>query len=87
MVHSGRQAGGAPTYSGRQEQTACSLSSLHCELGPQGEGWQGFTYSLMATKEVKGKHNVELVEKKISSVLSYVLFPVDTRDKDLHYIQ
>jgi len=41
-MHSGRQLGGAPTNSGRQEQDGDSPDTRHSELGPQGEGWQGF---------------------------------------------
>lgn len=40
-IHSGRQFGGLPTKSGRQEQTGVSLKTLHCEFGPQGDGIQG----------------------------------------------
>lgn len=28
-------------YVGKQEQTACPLTSRHWLLGPQGDGWQG----------------------------------------------
>lgn len=52
MVHSGRQSGGLPMYSSKQEHTACSFISLHCELGPQGDGWHGLTYSLIAVLEI-----------------------------------
>lgn len=47
VVHSGRQVGGTPTYPDKQEQTACSLTSRHCELAPQGDGWHLLTYSLI----------------------------------------
>lgn len=43
LTHSGLQFGGEPMNSGRQEQEGESPTSLHCELGPQGEGWHGFT--------------------------------------------
>lgn len=41
-THSGRHPGGLPTYSGKQEQTAWSLITLHWLFGPQGDGEQGF---------------------------------------------
>ena len=41
-VHSGRQFGARPTKFGRQEHAGCVPTTLHCELGPQGEGLQGF---------------------------------------------
>lgn len=40
-MHSGLQRGGVPTYSGRQEQDGVSPTTLHCALGPQGDGLQG----------------------------------------------
>ena len=42
IEHSGRQFGGDPIYVGRHEQDGLSLKSLHCELGPHGDGTQGF---------------------------------------------
>lgn len=42
-THSGRQAGGGPTKSGKQEQTAWLFTSRHWALAPHGEGSQGFT--------------------------------------------
>lgn len=42
LIHSGLQFGGAPVNSGKQEQDGESPITLHCELGPQGDGWQGF---------------------------------------------
>lgn len=41
-MHSGRQFGGKPTNSGRQEHDGVSLITWHWALLPQGEGWQGF---------------------------------------------
>lgn len=41
LVHSGRQFGGDPLYSGKQEQDGEPLISLHSEFGPHGEGSQG----------------------------------------------
>jgi hypothetical protein len=35
-VHSGRQFGGEPIISGKQEQVACSLTSLQIEFWPHG---------------------------------------------------
>jgi hypothetical protein len=43
LTHSGRQFGGDPVNSGKQEQEGDSFISLHCEFGPQGDGWHGFT--------------------------------------------
>lgn len=41
-VHSGRQFGGRPTYLAEHEQTAVSsLTTRHCEFGPQGDGTHG----------------------------------------------
>lgn len=37
-MHSGRQLGGDPTYSIKQEHTAWPLIVLHWLLGPHGEG-------------------------------------------------
>ncbi len=42
-THSGLQSGGAPWYSGKQEQTACPFLSTHLLFGPQGEGLHGLT--------------------------------------------
>lgn len=38
LTHSGLQLGGAPMNSGEQEQEGASLTTLHSELGPHGEG-------------------------------------------------
>lgn len=43
ITHSGRQFGGLPTKFGRQEHEGYPSEFLHWELGPQGEGLQGFT--------------------------------------------
>jgi hypothetical protein len=43
VTHSGRQEGGEPIILETQEQIGCPLGpSLHSELGPHGEGLQGF---------------------------------------------
>lgn len=42
LTHSGRQLGGDPVNSGRQEHDGDSPVTLHCELGPHGDGWHGF---------------------------------------------
>lgn len=42
-THSGRQRGGAPIYDGKHEQVGLSVVILHIELGPHGEGSQGFS--------------------------------------------
>lgn len=42
LMHSGRQFGGVPLYSGKHEQEGASLTTLHCAFGPQGEGLHGF---------------------------------------------
>lgn len=39
-THSGRQLGGAPIYSAKQEHTAWLLIDLHWLFGPQGDGKQ-----------------------------------------------
>lgn len=41
IKHSGRQLGGAPSMPGKQEHTALSLTVLHSELDPHGEGTHG----------------------------------------------
>lgn len=41
VVHSGRQFGGKPKNSGKQEQDGDSPDMRHSEFAPQGEGWQG----------------------------------------------
>lgn len=45
LVHSGRQLGGDPIYSFMQLHWALSPFSMHSELGPHGEGRQGFTFT------------------------------------------
>lgn len=42
LAHSGRQLGGVPINSAKQEHEGVSLISLHSEFGPHGDGWQGF---------------------------------------------
>lgn len=42
-MHSGRQFGGIPKKSGKQEHEGLAPESLHCELGPQGDGMHGFS--------------------------------------------
>lgn len=42
LIHSGRQLGGVPMYSGKHEQEGASPTTLHCAFGPQGEGRHGF---------------------------------------------
>jgi len=42
MTHSGRQLGGLPIYVGWHEHDGVPPTSLHCELGPQGDGTHGF---------------------------------------------
>jgi len=43
MEHSGRQLGGVPMKVAAHEQAAFPFSTLHSELGPQGDGWQGLS--------------------------------------------
>lgn len=45
LAHSGRQLGGMPMNSGKQEQDGMSPFTMHCEFGPQGEGWHGSPFS------------------------------------------
>lgn len=42
LTHSGRQFGGDPTYSSKQEQDGDVPWIWHCEYGPHGEGTHGF---------------------------------------------
>lgn len=42
LTHSGRQFGGVPMNSGKQEQDGELFISLHWALGPHGDGIQGF---------------------------------------------
>lgn len=55
LIHSGWQSGGFPINSGRQEQDGILFISLHTELGPQGDGTQGFSSSAMTGWSVKNK--------------------------------
>lgn len=50
IVHSGRQFGGWPIKSGKQEHAACVPITLHCEFEPHGEGSHGFSGILGAKK-------------------------------------
>lgn len=50
-THSGLQAGGFPTNSGKQEQIAAPLLSLHWLFGPHGFGRQASTISTGAIRE------------------------------------
>lgn len=43
MVHSGLQLGGIPKYPTKQEQEGDLPMLRHSELGPHGDGTQGFT--------------------------------------------
>lgn len=63
---------------GRHEQTACSLATRHCELGPQGEGRQGSTYCLIMAKEEDAIKR----EFKVSKWFPYVQLDVCTDDTD-----
>lgn len=42
-MHSGRQFGGAPLYSGKQAHKGLSPFTLQIEFGPHGDGSHGFT--------------------------------------------
>jgi hypothetical protein len=42
LTHSGRQSGGEPKKSGRQEHEGLSPDTTHTALGPHGDGTQGF---------------------------------------------
>lgn len=53
LIHSGLQFGGAPINSGKQEQDGESPETLHCELGPQGDGWQGLTGTTTISSEMQ----------------------------------
>lgn len=52
-MHSGRQFGGLPRKVSRQAHEGEFSTSLHIELGPQGEGWHGLTYKGGITSEIK----------------------------------
>lgn len=68
ILHSGWQFGGFPEYSGRQEQTAWLLISLHWLLGPQGLGWQGFVGS-----GITSWNNIRLGKKQVLRTTSLTL--------------
>jgi hypothetical protein len=53
-MHSGRQFGGEPINSGKQEHDGESPTALQFEFGPHGDGLQGSTWSLggASTKKV-----------------------------------
>lgn len=57
LVHSGRQFGGDPINSARHLQSALSPFSVHCELGPHGDGWQGLTFNGGDCAKIKKKIN------------------------------
>jgi len=42
LTHCGRQLGGEPMKSGRQEHDGPSSDTLHAAFGPHGDGWHGF---------------------------------------------
>lgn len=44
LAHSGLQLGGEPIYPEMHAQEGESLTTLHSEFGPQGEGWHGFNF-------------------------------------------
>lgn len=48
ITHSGRQFGGFPVYSDKQEHDGDPPISLHCEKGPHGEGTHGSLYTGVA---------------------------------------
>lgn len=51
IMHSGLQVGGEPMKLAWQEHTACSLTTLHWLLGPQGDGLQGTTFGITGAKK------------------------------------
>lgn len=53
-THSGRHCGGVPMKPWTHEQTGWLFASLHCELGPHGVGWQGFTGSSIIGRPKNG---------------------------------
>lgn len=55
FTHSGRQFGGRPIKFGKQEHAGCVPITLHCELGPQGEGIHGFPLSVVGEGTRKSK--------------------------------
>lgn len=52
-MHSGRQLGGVPMKPVRHAHDGDPLISLHSELGPQGDGSQGFSNVGIGTSEIK----------------------------------
>lgn len=56
LMHSGRQFGGSPMKSYKQEQDGILFVSLHKELGPQGDGTHGFTSSVNSGSSNKNIH-------------------------------
>lgn len=42
LMHSGLQFGGTPMNSVKHEQAGDSPLTMHCELGPHGDGIHGF---------------------------------------------
>lgn len=45
LAHSGLQLGGELINPEIHAQEGDSLTTLHSELGPHGEGWQGFNFA------------------------------------------
>lgn len=57
-IHWGLQFGGLPMNSFKQEQDGVLLITWHCEFGPQGLGWQGFTGTGVSSKRMKFRHKM-----------------------------
>lgn len=67
FIHSGRQFGGRPIKFGRQEHAGWVSITLHCELGPQGEGMQGLPRSVVGEGTRKSKISIEKKHKTVKS--------------------
>lgn len=61
LTHSGLQLGGAPKNPGKHEHEGDSLDTLHWELGPHGEGRQGFVDTgITVSSESQNYQNISL---------------------------
>ena len=73
LAHSGRQFGGDPMNSGRQEHEGASLKTWHWALGPHGDGWQGFVGIGSISVAVHAEDNCEMSKE------FWILHRVDSR--------
>lgn len=59
-MHSGRQLGGIPLYSGKQAHMKLFPFILHIEWGPQGDGSHGLTSTSVGTAKNKNNRPLKL---------------------------